>query len=361
MAAGVCRLLSDLMEAASLSTTHWHSCPMQCRHLVMGYGIYATWPCIMPAFLNALICRLPTLPPQGVWDGSVTLDLTENRLGQVADWQPLVTALKLRSWLRVRLGSEVMPPRVIDALIAADMRDLWDSQLFVDRPWENPCNRQLGDAITAMSALVMEMRAASVHSASQATAAAASSKQSASACKLAAEESDTNNRGVSNAWEQQAAAGIAAHLQDGEVVVVNYKWRHKVDGKAGDLDYLVTGTLKDVGPVIVIGEAKLNMPSRVVEALTQVDQNLSRWAELVLMYGCSVDDDAQPLQDNDRMDIHKLRVADLGNRQACVALSGASIPDFTMQRIVEHMNRRNQGTPWFTVSMPSGEAKLHCP
>ena len=53
--------------------------------------------------------------------------------------------------------------------------------------------------------------------------------------------------------------------------------------------------------------------------------------------------------------------AQLGSRQACVALSGASVPDFTMQRIAEHMNRRNQGTPWFTVSMPSGEAKLHCP
>ena len=98
---------------------------------------------IMPAFLDALICRLPTVPPQGVWEGSVTLDLTENRLGPVADWKPLVTALKLRSWLCVRLGSETMPPRVIEALVASDMLRLWDSQLFVDRPWENPCNTDI--------------------------------------------------------------------------------------------------------------------------------------------------------------------------------------------------------------------------
>jgi hypothetical protein len=122
---------------------------------------------------------------------------------------------------------EIMPPRIVDALSDADMWHLWDSQPFVDRPWENPSNRQLGAAITAMSALVMEMRASTALSAGQAAAAAAASQLSATSCRLAAEESDANNRGVSNAWEQQAASGIAAHLQDGEIVAVNYKWRHK--------------------------------------------------------------------------------------------------------------------------------------
>lgn len=130
-------------------------------------------------------------------------------------------------------------------------------------------------------------------------------------------------------------------------------------GKAGDLDYLVTGILKDVGPVVVIGEAKLNLARKAVEALIQVDENLNRWAELVLMLGSADDVNAEPVQENDMRDIEKLCVAELGDRKVCVALSGASIPESTMRRIEEHMQRRNQGTPWFTVSMPSGEAKLY--
>lgn len=115
---------------------------------------------IRPRFLLALLSNLPESPPSGVWDGSVTLDLTQNRLGAMTDWMPMVAALKVRRWLRVRLGGEVMPPKIIEALVAVNMRHLWGSQLSVDRPWEDTSNRQLGDAITAMSNLAMEMRAA---------------------------------------------------------------------------------------------------------------------------------------------------------------------------------------------------------
>ncbi|GAX72600.1 hypothetical protein CEUSTIGMA_g56.t1 [Chlamydomonas eustigma] len=147
-----------------------------------------------------------------------------------------------------------------------------------------------------------------------------------------AQESDSNNHRIQKAWAQQAAAGIADSLMDSsEIITVNYKWEGNVNGRAGDLDNVVTGALTDFGPVADIEEAKLNLISGYVfEALHQVYQDINRWVDLAYRYGYA--DDEEDLGESDKMDIKKLRVGQFGDRQICVALSGAAFPVGTLNR-----------------------------
>jgi hypothetical protein len=264
------------------------------------------------------------------WEGAVTLDLSSNRLGSLTTEQlrELVRALKDRPWLRVRLGGEVMPPHVVEALEKESMSSAWGGQVCVDRPWENPTNNMLADAINELISATKGLTAAH---------------------QSAAEESDTNNRGVANAWEHQMASGIC-DLVGGEVVAVSYKW----PGSSGDMDCLVAGELEGV-PVIVIGEAKLNMPSKVNDALGQLANNATRWGELCFKSQLMGDDGE--VTSWDAKDIHKLRVREFADRRVVFALGGACIPPHTLRRVEQQMRVMGQ-SKWLKVVMPQGVAEL---
>ena len=303
-----------------------------------------------PEYFKELLSRLPKDPPTGPWGGAVTLDLTENRLGGYNDWSQLVTALAVRPWLRVRLGCEVMPGEVKQALVRDSKVHMWDTQVCLDRPWENPSNKQLGEAISAMKALSAEIR----EEAARQTAACQRMTKAAVALTT---ESDSNTRGVSNAWAQQMAAGLAAELEQGEIVAVNYKWRHKADGTAGDMDCLVAGLWAGV-PVVVIGEAKLNLVGKVDEALEQLEDNVTRWAGLRFKCGhpptSEDDEEGLAVTEHDARDIKALKLQALAGRQLCLAVGGACIPPRIMKRIEEQMCVSHNGLMWFSVTMPEG-------
>jgi hypothetical protein len=40
-----------------------------------------------PAYFSLLIEAFPADPPAGAWKGAITLDLTENRLGEFQEWK----------------------------------------------------------------------------------------------------------------------------------------------------------------------------------------------------------------------------------------------------------------------------------
>eukprot|EP00798_Chlamydomonas_sp_ICE-L_P008015 gene8015-1245_t len=276
--------------------------------------------CMQPDFLMGLIPRLPD-KAGGAWEGAVTLDLSSNRLGalSVEQLRELACALRCRPWLRVRLGYEVMPSVVVTALEAEEMGSAWGGQVCVDRPWENPTNKRLADSIASLAdttrGLITAQEGAVKH------------------VKDSTAESDANN-GISNAWEHQMAVGIK-DLVGGEIVAVNYEWH------GGDLDCLVAGV-----PVILIGEAKLNMPSKVNDALKQLASNATRWGDLCFksQHDGEVDDEDGQLMvsPHDAKDIRKLRVREFAERNLVYALGGACIPKHTLERIEQHMRVMGQ-------------------
>ena len=98
---------------------------------------------LQPPFLIDLlnhVQQLPRKPPP-----SITLDLSCNQLGnlQESDIDQLCVILNANSWLCIRLGTEVKAQQLKDALHEKGMDSLWEYQLFVDRPWQNPSTRIL--------------------------------------------------------------------------------------------------------------------------------------------------------------------------------------------------------------------------
>lgn len=212
-----------------------------------------------------------------------------------------------------------------------------DTQVHFDRPWENPAKRQLSDATVKLTKSVNDL------------------VQTCGKTTKEANKADEND-GVSNAWEQQMAEGLAASVDGGKIITVNYKWRHGQHKKAGDLDCLVAGTVSGV-PVVIIGEAQLNMVGKVSEALTQLDDNVRRWGELVWMSRLSPTDREQEganVTEHDLRDIKLLRVESLRGHQVRLAVGGASIPKWTMERIEQHMRTSHSGSYWYPVTMPEG-------
>eukprot|EP00798_Chlamydomonas_sp_ICE-L_P019528 gene19527-26204_t len=301
--------------------------------------------CIQPDFLMGIIPRLPE-EAGGAWEGAVTMDLSSNRLGtlSVEQLRELACVLKCRPWLRVRLGYEVMPSVVVKALEAEGMGSAWGGQVCVDRPWENPTNKRLADSIAALADATRGLTAAHERAVKQ--------------VKDNTAESDANNRNMSNAWEHQMAAGIK-DLVGGEIVAVGYKW----PGRSGDLDCLVVGELEGV-PVIVIGEAKLNMPSKVNDALTQLASNATRWGDLCFKSRHEgeveeEEEDGEPLvPPQDAKDIRKLRVREFVERKVVYALGGACVPKHTLERIDQQMRVMGQ-SKWLKVVMPQGTTQVH--
>eukprot|EP00798_Chlamydomonas_sp_ICE-L_P023205 gene23205-30420_t len=298
--------------------------------------------CIQPDFLMGIISRLPE-EAGGAWDGAVTMDLRSNRLGtlSVEQLRELACALKCRPWLRVRLGHEVMPSVVVKALEAEGMGSAWGGQVCVDRPWENPTNKRLADSIAALADATRGLTAAHERAVKQ------------------VKDSTANNRDMSNAWEHQMAAGIK-DLVGGEIVAVGYKWL----GRSGDLDCLVAGELEGV-PVIVIGEAKLNMPSKVNDALTQLASNATRWGDLCFKSRhegeVEEEEDGEPLvPPQDAKDIRKLRVREFVERKVVYALGGACVPKHTLERIEQQMRVMGQ-SKWLKVVMPQGTTQFATP
>lgn len=298
--------------------------------------------CMQPDFLMGLIPRLPD-DAGWAWEGVVTLDLSSNRLGtlSVEQLRELARALGCRPWLRVRLGCEVMPSLVVKALEAEGMGSAWGGQVCVDRPWENPTNKRLADSIAALADATRGLMAAQEGAVKQ--------------VKDSTAESDANNRGISNAWEHQMAVGVK-DLVGGEIVAVSYKWH----GHSGDLDCLVAGVLDGV-PVIVIGEAKLNMPSKVSDALKQLASNATRWGDLCFKShheGEVEDEDGEPMvPPQDAKDIRKLRVCEFAERKVVYALGGACVPKHTLERIEQQMRVMGQNQ-WLKVIMPQGTAQV---
>lgn len=119
----------------------------------------------------------------------------------------------------------------------------------------------------------------------------------------------------------------------------------------------------DGEPVIVIGEAKLNMPSKVNDALSQLANNASRWGELCYKSQCQgedgVGDDGEPMMvsSQDVDDIRKLRVAEFADHKVMYALGGACIPPHTLKRIQHHMRTFGQSR-WLKVDMAQGVAQV---
>eukprot|EP00195_Chlamydomonas_chlamydogama_P008643 CAMPEP_0202893504 /NCGR_PEP_ID=MMETSP1392-20130828/3074_1 /ASSEMBLY_ACC=CAM_ASM_000868 /TAXON_ID=225041 /ORGANISM="Chlamydomonas chlamydogama, Strain SAG 11-48b" /LENGTH=226 /DNA_ID=CAMNT_0049577861 /DNA_START=347 /DNA_END=1024 /DNA_ORIENTATION=- len=211
-----------------------------------------------PNFLMDMIPKLP-LEAGAEWEGAVTLDLSYSRLGTMTAEQlrELVRALKQRPWLRVRLGHEVMPLRVVEALEAEGWSEAWGGQVCVDRPWD-PTNKLLADAVAELAASTRALIATHHNTA-----------------KDTVTESDASKCGVPSMWEHQMAEGVRARV-GGEIVAVSHTW----PGSSEDLDCLVAGTLEGQ-PVVVIGEAKVDMPSEVDEALRQLARNATRWSLLI--------------------------------------------------------------------------------
>eukprot|EP00798_Chlamydomonas_sp_ICE-L_P025249 gene25249-10897_t len=223
-----------------------------------------------------------------------------------------------------------MPSVVVKALEAEEMGSAWGGLVCVDRPWENPANKRLADSIASLAdatrGLITAQEGAVKH------------------VKDSTAESDANNRGISNAWKHQMAVGIK-DLVGGEIVAVNYKWL------GGDHDCLVAGVLEGV-PVIAIGEAKLNMPSKVNDALKQLASNATRWGDLCFksQHDGELDDEDGQLMvsPHDAKDIRKLRVPEFAERKLVYALGRACIPKHTLERIEQQMRVMGQNK-WLKV------------
>jgi len=288
--------------------------------------------CMQPPFMEALVAHLPE-EQSGSWEGSVTLDLSENRLGSLdeAQLRALAKALKARPWLRVRLGFEVMAPRVLAALEVEGMGACFGSQVCVDRPWENPTNRRLGEAIAKMDELLGKVVGDG-------------------------RQYEGHIRTQSAALEHEMAAAVASMLEKGAVITASYRWAHTQQGRPGDVDGIVIGEYRGQ-EVVVICEAKTNVQADVGNAVRQVRANAERWGDLCeASCGGDSSDDAITQADREAgaKDLAALRVAELRGRRVMLAIGGQVFPSDLDGGITKRL-----GAEWISVRMDGMTAEVH--
>lgn len=303
-----------------------HACSMN------GMGFWnLTGHRMTPALFMDVMSKLP-LERSGDWNGAITMDVSENYLGTLSkeDILIVVKCLKARPWLRVRMGYEVVVPRVMEALndASANASGIWQTQLFVDQPWE----RQLGSAVYKLTDMLSKMNESS------------DSKHGLANTKL--QQYENRFQAADKSLEYEMARAVAMFVK-GTVVAANYKWKRVVGGITGDIDGLVMGKDGD-DDVVVICECKSNMSSELSDAVDQVKANLDRWKRLIQAVS-NPDPDLidQDLIAKSSADIRNLRVRDLVGRKIILAVGGALYPENLEATISKHFGWRS----WISVHM----------
>ncbi len=277
------------------------------------------------------------------------VDLTENRLGDMndADFSRILKVLKQLPWLCVRFGYEIVIDHLQKAMTSEDMSDTWDTRVFVDRPWETRTTRMLVETMNRLgktaeklekledlSTLLREMKA--------------SSDQVNTYASRTSIQFQNNIKTTATALEYEMAEAIAKFLDGGRVVISNRKWR----SRPGDVDCIVEGVL-DGEEVVVIGEAKMNIPQKKKDAAEILDANFAIWKDLAdkIAQGEDVDE----LDPDVATDIHDLEIARLGSRRVVFAIGGAVFPKEEDAFFTRRFGKRRR---WLRVHMDGAKATI---
>lgn len=324
---GLDELLSKFIEA------------MHAGQSVYDLSRYQVQPALAVALLEAISMNVSDVRSAGC----MFIDLTENRLGSMTTVQfsSVIRVLRRLPWLCVRFGYEITPPYLQKALVSESMQGAYETQVFVDRPWENPSNRDLASLVTSLGNLKYLEKLGPILDELKAN--------SAQVSKLASSTSNEFRNAIktgATALEYEMAEGIARFLQDGRIVAANRKW----EACHGDVDCFVEGSLNGE-LVVVMGEAKTNMPTKRVEAVNTLVANLQVWRSLCSWDGVLPKGEEEGafskyhLKDYEAMDVAVLR-----DRRVILAVGGAVFPHDLDTHFVKAFKHHGGGT-WLRVHL----------
>jgi hypothetical protein len=227
-------------------------------------------------------------------------------------------------------------PECKKALAEAGMEDFWDTQLCVDRPWENPHQRALANAMTDLDRKfgeIMQKLDTNTHE-----------LRTKTIKQLADLIDHTNNAGT--ALESELVQAVAKRLEGGTIVACSYKWKEKREAYPGDVDGLVLGCM-DGRRVLVVCEAKYNMSSHYIEAINQLHSNVERVEDLF----CG-DDEMNKYR---KKDVEALKEEGLPSNLQDVtimyALGGTVFTDDVRKHVRSKLWGRNLKSAWFRVQL----------
>lgn len=278
--------------------------------------------------------------------GAITIDLGENRMGDmdIDALKAVLAVVKNMHWMLVRFGYDIVAPRLKEAMHELEMDHEWDVRVQLDQPWRHPSNVRIDQTLQELKANSVDL-------------------------KRILEELKQINAGNhqqmlgyvksnADAFEHEAALGIARFLTDGEVVQASYEWKSKEKHMPGDVDCIVTGVYGDE-QVVVIGEAKHNMCNDYNRAVSQLRWNYVRWTRL-----CSLQQPPPP-GSSSAMDYHALRIDQLRTRRVMLAFAGNLFPPSTDDDINTEISgyvalQHLLPIEWIKVVPDSGAVSLVC-
>jgi hypothetical protein len=261
-------------------------------------------------------------------------------------------------------------PRVREVLQQKGMQDAWDTQLFVDRPWEHPSARQLADSLA-------DMTAGMKHSTAE-----ISKIVKKWDTTLGAHEGHITH--TSLAMESQLVQAVRSALIDSEVLAVSYKWQDVRQGMPGDIDGLVVGWLPNgyggggsgggdgsegggggsggdsagggggsssssSKQVIIVCEAKYDIKNQWKFAVDQARNNVARLEDIWSI---------EPLDEFQAKDAKALRLMEFKSLPVMVALGGSVFPK-DMQISAQNYLWRWMKSGWFCVQLDGATVVNH--
>lgn len=155
---------------------------------------------------------------------------------------------------------------------------------------------------------------------------------------------------LATSLEYELAEGIKKFLDDGHIIAVNRKF----DGCPGDMDCVVAGML-DGEPVVIIGEAKTNMPQKHVEARKTLSANKHYWLELCGWDGVLTEDCG--FNKYHQKDYEALQIASHRETRVIYAVGGAVFPH-NLDKFFDK-TFKGQGT-WLRMHLNGGNVVAVC-
>ena len=281
---------------------------------------------LQPPFLIDLLNHVQQLPRKPLH--SITLDLSYNQLGnlQETDMDQLCAVLHANPWLCIRLGTEVKAQQLKDALHEKGMDSLWEYQLFVDRPWQNPCTRILRE-IAARLRRTNDIQEERFRKEEQ-------RRDPAEKLKQIKFYRDTHDHLV----EECVSSAVAASIDDAEAV---HPTKYEFQGIGGELDGMVAGRWQGK-QVVVLVAAKYDMDSCESRAKDKLSKAAVYWDKLVNLPPFDPED-----PDNDEgvyADYDQLQVARFNGHSLMLAFGGCK---FSTQAVAKSFQKIP--LPWFRV------------
>ncbi len=267
---------------------------------------------VCEALMDADIHKLRSTP--------LYVEMTDNRLTDMKKdgFACILKTLEQFPWMCVRFGYEIMVHNLQEAMAEDGAETMMNTRVYVERPWDIPSNRRLADAIADLA--VTNKKLEKLENLDQIM--SELKKSNEKVCDVAKRSyTDIQHciKTQATSLEYQMAEALVEFLPNSRIVAVNRKFKYEVENSIGDIDCVVEGEFEG-RQVVIIGEAKMNIPQKKKLAADQLQVLLARWKDMYARLWEAKDDPDLAA------DIAELEVERLGERPIVFAVGGLVFP-----------------------------------